>query len=236
MIRWTRIAGLTVALFALLATGAQASSPYSRATLVRCDKDANEAVFQGRVLRYKRSAKMRLRFTLQAWTPDEPRWRRVAADGFGEWITAPPGLTRYTYDKTVESLLAPARYRTVISFRWRDGRGRTIRSERATSPACRQPDSRPDLVVSDVRVQPRGYVAVIANRGREAAGTFGVDFLRAGAPLGSVDVIGLAPDSTVDVFLPAPQCQPGEQIEAVVDPRSEVDEADEENDSLAVTC
>ena len=38
------------------------------------------------------------------------------------------------------------------------------------------------------------------------------------------------------MFLPGPACAPGERLEAIVDPGSEVDEADEENDSLSVFC
>jgi hypothetical protein len=37
-------------------------------------------------------------------------------------------------------------------------------------------------------------------------------------------------------MLPGPACTAGTPIEAVADPRSQVDEADEENDSLGVLC
>jgi hypothetical protein len=230
-----RAALLTAAVFALLAPAAQAS-PFARATLERCDRQAREAMFEGVVLRYRAAPRMQLRFTLQIRTPEDRRWRRVGAAGFGTWITAPAGVRKYTYDKTVRELLPPARYRTVIDFRWRNLRGRTIRSERAVSRSCRLPDTRPDLELQELRVVPRGYVAVVANRGREAAGGFAVDFFRAGLPLGSMSVLGLAPRATVEVFLPAPPCTPGDELEAVADPRSQVDAADETNDSLTVTC
>jgi hypothetical protein len=232
MLRWTLIA---LVFAALLAPAAHASSPYARATLENCDREAREAVFEGRVMSYRQAAKMQMRFTLQTFTRDEMRWRKVDVDGFGEWITAPGGLTRYTYGKTVQELL-PASYRTVVHFRWRDTRGKLIRSERAVSPVCRLPDSRPDLVVRDVHADLAGYVAVVSNRGREPAGEFDVSFVRSGTPLGSARVVGLEPGASVDVFLPGSPCSPGEQLEAIVDPGSEVDEADEENDSLSVTC
>ena len=67
MVRWRRIIGVSVALFALFAGTAQGrTSPFAKATLVSCDRDAREAVFEGRVLTFKRAAKMQLRFTLQA--------------------------------------------------------------------------------------------------------------------------------------------------------------------------
>jgi hypothetical protein len=237
MVRWTRIIGVSVALFVLLVPGAQArTSPFARAALVSCDREGREAVFEGRVLTYRKAAKMQLRFTLQATTPDDSRWRKVDAEGFGTWITAPPGLAKYTYDKTVQDLLAPASYRAVVDFRWRDRRGKTVRAERAISPVCKQPDARPDLLVRSVRFEGGEYIAVIFNRGREAAGAFAVDFLADSAPLGTVEVVGLAPQTPVTVMLPGPLCTPGTPVEAVADPRSQVDEADEENDSLGVLC
>jgi hypothetical protein len=175
MFRWS----VAIVLFALLVPGnAQAASPYAKAIVARCDHDLNEAMFSARVSSYRRSAKMQMRFTLQALTPDEPTWRKVDALGFGEWITVPSGFRKYTYDKTVQGLLAPAGYRAVVNFRWRDARGKLIRSERAVSGVCRQPDSRPDLVIRNVKADQAGYVAVVFNRGREAAGAFDVRFVR----------------------------------------------------------
>jgi hypothetical protein len=237
MIRWRRIIGASAILFVLLVPGAQArTSPFAKAALVSCDRDAREAVFEGRVLSYRKAAKMQLRFTLQALTPDDSRWRKIDAEGFGTWITAPAGLGKYTYDKTVQDLLAPASYRAVVDFRWRDRRGKTVRAERAISPVCKQPDARPDLLVRSVRFEGGEYVAVIFNRGREAAGAFSVDFLSDGAPLGTVEVVGLEPQTPVTVMLPSSACAAGTPVEAVADPRSEVDESDEENDSLGVLC
>jgi hypothetical protein len=37
-------------------------------------------------------------------------------------------------------------------------------------------------------------------------------------------------------MLPSSACAAGTPVEAVADPRSEVDESDEENDSLGVLC
>ena len=61
-------------------------------------------------------------------------------------------------------------------------------------------------------------------------------FLRDGAGSAARRVVGLDAGRAVDTFLPGGLCAPGEQLEAIVDPRSEVDEADEENDALSVTC
>lgn len=233
MIRWRRIIGLCAALLVLVAPAADAAG-LGKATLGSCDPKAGEAVFQGRMSAL-RDTRMQLRFTLQV-SDRRARWRAVAADGFGEWITVPAGYGKYTYDKTVEGLLPGSNYRAVVNFRWRTAKGKTVRSERATSPVCKVPDARPDLVLRTVADDSAGYVAEVVNRGRSAAGPFDVAFIVGGVPLGSARVAGLAPGESIDVFMPGAPCRDGEALEAVVDPRSEVDESSEENDSLTASC
>jgi CARDB protein len=242
MDRWVRIIGVTVALFGLSAAGAQARVPqvtYGKAALLSCAKDTRQAVFEGQLRVYRRSPKMQMRFTLQASTPDAVKWRRVDAPNFGEWISAPAGVGKYTYDKTVQDLLAPASYRAVIDFRWRDRGGKTIRTEKVTSPVCKQPDARPDLVMRTVRLEDGSYVGVVFNRGREAAGPFAVDFLVDGSSVGTVEVSGLAPQTPVTVMTQAPAgtaCAAGTPVQAVADARSQIDEADEENNAVSSSC
>jgi hypothetical protein len=240
-----RVLVSTVAALLLAAAPARAWSP-GGVTVTRCDKgltpDGRVVVFEGRVSAVRGARKMQLRFTLQARTPDDPVWRKLAADGFGTWITAPRGLNRYLYDKAVDDLLAPAGYRAVVDFRWRNARGHVIRTSRATSRSCRQPDPRPDLTVGQVRVDPaavagrRRYVAAIANSGRGDAGTFDVDFTRNGTLIGTVTLDHLLAGSQRNVFVSAPACAPGDEIVAVVDARSAVDESDEDDDVQSVMC
>jgi hypothetical protein len=234
MIRWGCITGLFVATFCLLAPAAHAA-PLGKAVVTSCDKQLSTATFEGRITA-RRGTRMQLRFTLQALTPDEPRWRRIEAPGFGTWITAPAGVGRYSYDKTVEQLLAPASYRAVIEFRWKNSRGHVVHAEKSTSGACKQPDQRPDLAVRDVRYGARGYVAVIVNKGRSAAGAFEVDLLRAGNAVGNETVPALAPGATTTVVVPGIPCASGEDVQAIVDPLSDVDESNEENNSLDTPC
>ena len=101
------------------------------------------------------ASRMQMRFTLQARTPDTTRWSAVAAPGFGSWVSSASGTSRYVYTKRVEGLLAPAYYRVLLRFRWLDGAGRVIASHPPrTRAACRQPDPRPNLVVSSLGVRP----------------------------------------------------------------------------------
>jgi hypothetical protein len=217
------------------ASPAHAAPRMGQAVLLRCGSGV--ATFEGRVTALKRAAKAQMRFTLQARTPEEPTWRAVSAPGFGAWLTAPKGAGRYVYDKTVQQLVAPGEYRAVIRFRWRDARGRVLRTESATTKACRQPDPRPDLRIVALKTGAR-YVAVIRNSGRGAAGPFSVAFTRNGESLGLVAIAdGLKPGAqTSAVLSTAPACVTGELIAAQVDPLDEVDEVDEDGNVLSVTC
>src|SRR3954447_2904476 len=235
----------SVAALLVTAAPAHAWSP-GGVSVARCDKgltpEGRVVVFEGRVSAVRGARRMQMRFTLQARTPDDPAWRKVPAGGFGTWITAPRGVGRYLYDKTVDNLLAPASYRAVVDFRWRDARGHVIRTSRATSRTCRQPDPRPDLTVGQLRVAPaavagrRRYVATIANAGRGDAGAFDVDFTRNGMLIGTVTVSHLAAGKERNVFVSAPSCAPGDEIAAAVDARSAVDESDEDDDVLSIIC
>ena len=113
-----------------------------------------------------------------------------------------------------------------------------MRTERAISPVCKQPDARPDLVVRNVRVEDGDYVAVVFNRGREAAGPFAVDFLRDGVAgrHGRGHRAGAADAGHGDVARAGGRARRATPLEAVADPRSQVDEADEENNSFSVVC
>jgi CARDB len=232
MWRWTLVIAAVV-----LATAppAHAATRLGQAVLLRCDSGV--ATFEGRVTALKRATKAQMRFTLQARTPEEPTWRAVTTPGFGTWLTAPPKAGRYVYDKTVQHLLAPAEYRAVIRFRWRDAHGRVLRAESATTKVCRQPDPRPDLQIVALKTGAR-YVAVIRNSGRSDAGPFSVAFTRNGESLGLVAIAdGLKPGAEISAVLTtAPACVAGELIAAQADPLDEVDEADEDGNVLSQTC
>lgn len=234
MIRWGRITGFCLAVFCLLAPAASAA-PLGKAVLAKCDPATGEAVFEGRQAAVRQGPRMQMRFTLQLGQ-GKGKWGRVEAGGFDQWISVPAGFSKYTYEKTVQGLLPGSNYRAVVAFRWKNAKGRTVRSERSTSPVCRVPETRPDLVVRRVADDSAGYVAKVVNRGRSAAGPFDVSFIVGGIPLGTARVVGLAPGASIDVFMPGPTCSDGEALEAVVDPRSEVDESNEENDSLTASC
>lgn len=231
------LAVLAIALaLAATATSARAASPSQQALLVSCDAQQRSATFEGRIATLARAARMQLRFTLQVRTPDQGGgWHAVRAPGFGSWIVAPAGIGRYIYDKTVQKLLAPAQYRAVVDFRWRAATGRVVRSARATSPSCRQPDARPRLRLSALRLSPH-YGVRVSNRGRSAAAAFAVDFSLNGAPLGTVQLAALAAGASTTATLQAPACRRGDVVSATVDPGSALDAADAPTATISVTC
>src|SRR3954454_4050706 len=120
----------------------------ARAFLSSCRRGPDPAdragVFTGSMRRSARNARMQMRFTLQARTPDRARWSTVTAAGFGTWVSSAPGVGRYVYTKRVEGLLAPASYRVAVRFRWLDASGAGLQRTKAYCPVCRQPGPRGD--------------------------------------------------------------------------------------------
>jgi hypothetical protein len=203
---------------------------------------ARAATFEARVRAAGGSARMQVRFTLQVRDEGTTSWRRVVADGLDTWLTSDPGVRRYTYEKTVQNLSAPAAYRAVVRFRWLDAAGEVLRESRRTSAACRQPDVRPDLAAERIDVTPgpepdtRRYAVTVRNDGRTASGPSTV-VLRAGdgvfAPL---TVPALAPRERRVVTFSGAACAAGQPLEATVDSGDAVDERDEADNSLLATC
>lgn len=144
---------LLTVLLALVALGAlttpeasaQAGRGGAEARLTECEtgETARErvAVFEGRMRAFRGVERLEMRFTLQVATPEQPSWSAVRATGFDVWTSALPDVTRYVYTRRVEALVGPARYRTVVRFRWLDADGRLVARAERRSAVCRQPAS-----------------------------------------------------------------------------------------------
>ncbi len=200
------------------------------------DPAARSATFDARVRASRESDRMQLRFTLQLRDQGiGTRWRKVIAPGFDEWLTSASGVRRYSYTRTIQNLTAPAAYRTIVRFRWLDEDGLVLRSTRATSAQCRQPDMRADLVPLRLDVAPGPeagtyrYRAVVRNAGRTAAGPFDVAFGDA-----AEHVTGLEPGEEQTVTFVEPACTA--QTLHTVDPYELVDERDEDDNVLVPAC
>jgi hypothetical protein len=128
-----------VAVALLAALAAPAAAPPASAELLTCDRAALAAAFEARMSAAADTARMRMRFTLQARTPGVRGYRRIAAPGFDAWTTSDPGVGRYVFTRRVESLIGPAQYRVRVRFRWLDASGATVARATRVSRSCRIP-------------------------------------------------------------------------------------------------
>jgi hypothetical protein len=209
------------------------------------EQDARATTFEARMRAVRGSERMQVRFTLQVRADDilVPRWRRVAAPGFDQWLTSDPGVGRYVYDKTVQNLAAPAGYRTIVRFRWLDADGLTVKSARVTSASCRQPDLRPSLVPTQVDVAPgadadhRRYTVTLRNNGRsDAVAPFDVTLSSGSEQPARAVVLGLDAGAFGTVTFTAPVCTADAPLTITVDAADAVDERDEEDNVVVTPC
>jgi hypothetical protein len=235
------------ALLGAAPAGAAAALPGgARAALTSCQRGAEPAdragVFTGSMRRVAGTARMQMRFTLQARTPDRPHWTAVTAAGFGTWASAAPGVSRYAYTKRVEGLLAPASYRVGVRFRWLDASGDVLAHTHAVSGMCRQPDPRANLVVRSIGVEAapnparRRYVVLVRNTGRSHAEPTLLTLSIDGVAQPAADVPDLAAGEGTLVTLTAPACAAGAELTAEADSGQAIDEADEADNLLSRPC
>jgi hypothetical protein len=219
-----------VAALVLPAT-AVAAGPAS-VTLTACQPRDRAAEFEARMDKVAGSARMKLRFALEARRPGKG-WRRVAAE-LGGWRTADAAANRFVSTRLVTSLVGPAHYRMLVRFRWVDEDGDLVAAARARSRACWQPDHRPNLKLRGLSVEDGGrYVVRIANTGRSASGAFDLQVTDL-APVVVAD--GLAPGEEQFVVAVGPECEPGAAVTAQADPLDLVDERNESDNELTVGC
>jgi hypothetical protein len=241
-----RFAPLIVLALLVLPATAGAASPSVK--LVDCepalDPLERTATFEARAKAAEDSERMQVRFTLQVHEDGLPGWRRVVADGFDTWLTSDEGVRRYTYAKTVQNLTSPASYRVQVRFRWLDEDGDVAARSRRTSPACKQPDMRPNLVPQaiDTALAPdpagdlRRYAVTVRNLGRSAADPFAVALRVGDAELDPQVVFGLEPGQEQVVTFLGPACSAGDPLVATVDGGETVDERIEDDNALSVDC
>ena len=212
-----------------------AAPPPLSADLETCTTSAlpaqRVASFVGSMPAMSGAMRMQMRFDLQRRFADEKLWHKVPGlEGFGVWESSMAGRAGFVFHKRVDGLQVPASYRAIVRFRWRRGDGTVVRHVRKRTPACSQPDLRPDLApgtlraMLDVRVGLALYGLVVRNDGRSPAAPFAVRV--AGV---MQEVAGLAAGQQVEVAVLAPACVPGASVRAVVDADQRIDEADEHN-------
>jgi hypothetical protein len=215
---------------------ASAESVKLLACVPALEGEQRSASFEARMRAARGSERMQVRFTLQVDEDLLGHWRRVAAPGLDDWLSSDPGVTRYSYAKTVQNLSAPAAYRMIVRFRWLDGAGEVLARSRTTSRVCRQPDIRPDVGAVAIDVADGGYAVTLRNAGRTAAGPFAVTLSAGSQRLEPLTVPALGPGARTVLMVAGPACAPGAALTATVDAGQAVDERDENDNVLVATC
>jgi hypothetical protein len=177
------------------------------------------------------------------------RWtRRDDVPGLGVWmlpsdasLSSPTDL--FHYRQSIGRLNVGYSYRFRVSFRWLDESRRLVNSAVLTTGPCRQPDLRPDLVLSDLRVEPAPgrvgdflYTLVVTNQGPSPSPHA---ILAATFPSGTGGrtIPKLASGARKAVTFEGPGCTPdGRPAVFTIDVANAIPERDELNNQLAATC
>jgi subtilase family serine protease len=145
----------------------------------------------------------------------------------------------------VVNLSGPATYKFRVTFRWLGSTGQVLSTAVQSSPACYQPELRPDLVVRSLTAKPiasgasagqDAYTATIANQGLSAAGTFVTEFINGNGASQTASVSALGSRSSVRQRFVAPPCAAGTTLTVIVDPAHTVDEYNLQNNTLTMEC
>lgn len=238
------LAGLPVS---AAAAASRQAAPSLRAETPTCRSGATSAerfaVFSGSMPARRGARRMAMRFDLQRREPGDRRYRRVSAPSFGRWERSRPGRSGFIYSKRVDGLRAPARYRAVVRFRWLNARGRTVASARRTTPACAQPDPRPNLRLLALRATGAAeagqvtYLLTVVNSGRGPAGAFRVSAgPDDGGPPGAITVGGMASREARVIEVAARACTPGSRVRVRLDAEAAVAESDEGDNDVRRAC
>lgn len=205
------------------------------------DADARAATFTGSMPALKGTGRMAMRFRLYQRRGSAKRYRAVRVPGWGRWERSETGRPGLILTKRVSALLAPAAYRAKVSLRWYGADGKVQRTRTLTTPACNQPDPRPDLRLELLAAKPRDastatYVLVIANRGAQTAPVFATELtVDDGAPV-SADVGPLAGGGRERVEIVAPACASGETVTVRLDADHDVDTGEASQDVVRRPC
>ncbi len=152
---------------------------------------------------------------------------------------------RFKLTKQVLQLGAPDLYSFRVSFRWTGAHGKTLGSTVRSSPLCFQPELRPDLRVTSIRVKALKnpakslYVAVVRNTGASAVGVFDVQFadpVADGTLIKDKSVPGLAAHHEATVTFTGPVCQTATPPSITADPQSATDDYNRANNTLVAAC
>ncbi len=219
-----------------------AAPPKLRAVLQTCTTSAlpvqRIASFVGSMPARRDATHMRMRFDLERKRVGDSRWRRLQAEGFGIWERSKPRVAGFVFTKRVVALPVPASYRARVRFAWVAADGRTTERASKVTPACRQPDLRPNLVpgalTAQLDLEQPGlavYTLVVRNTGRSPASPFSVT-----VGSGSAEVAELAGGEERAVAVTGAACVALLPIVVRVDADRRVEESEERGNGARRPC
>jgi hypothetical protein len=238
-----------IALLALApsAHAATASSKVSLAAKVAdcttgADDSERAAAFTGSMAAAG-AKRMQMRFLLMQRPGPGPKgtWKKVAIPEWGDWEKADPGRSAFVFTKRIEALTAPAAYRVVITFRWKDAKNHALRTTTRTSPTCEVADPRPDLELAGLDAVAAGsgravYTLAVSNEGHSTAVPFAVTVTVGGVTSDPVIVGPLDAGDRLNAAVGAPRCAAGTTITVTLDVANAVDESDEAGNVVQRPC
>ncbi len=192
---------------------------------------------------------MMVRFELFSRPSGTVGYSAVTGTDLGRWLGpadrslgSRPGDV-WILNKPVVDLPAPAAYRFRVTFRWLGAHRHVLAQAVRSSPICRQPELRPDLVIRRIgplAANKKGtldlYPITIANAGATAAGPFTVELAAPGKPAVTTEVARLGAHQTTQVTLRGPLCSSATPPVVTVDPYDQVDDYDRANNVAKVSC
>jgi hypothetical protein len=196
------------------------------------------------------TSKMQMKFDLLRQKPGRS-FVILRGKNLGSWITPQDSELGqnpndvWVVNHPVVNLSGPATYKFRVTFRWLGSTGQVLSTAVQSSPACYQPELRPDLVVRSLTAKPiasgasagqDAYTATIANQGLSAAGTFVTEFINGNGASQTASVSTLGSHSSVRQRFVAPPCAAGTTLTVIVDPAHTVDEYNLENNTLTMQC
>jgi hypothetical protein len=238
-----RVPILLAAAAALLASPAAAGAAAPAVVKVRSCQTGDSskerlATFYGRMRAVPGTNRMQMRFTLIDRTSG--RAGLVPTPRLAKWRKSRPGVQRFGYAQTITGLEKGGAYAVTVEFRWRDARGKTIKSLRRTSADCRQEGELPNLTIAGIEADPGDaegtldYTISVANKGDEDARSFKVDLLVDGASADAAEIDLVEPGKIVTVKVSGPACR--SRIRAVVDRRNAVRETTDDDNARNARC
>ena len=195
--------------------------------------------FSGSMRAVPRSPRMAIRFSLEERIGANPFVRRDVPS-LAAWRESRVGVRRFGYRQTVKALKTGGAYRSLVDFRWSDGRGRIIRTARRRSGACLQPGPLPNLRLSALSARPgpesgtTTYSLSVRNTGRAPARGVVVALAVDGAVVDSTEVAVLGPGESRVLTFTGPVCR--RRVRAAVDPRAAIGESRERDNVLVRRC